>query len=276
MDETHRTTDPSQWQQPLPFDDEADRPAPYALTARARRAVAPQDVPDLAVVSRQTPAEPDEGALEEPGDTRPARARALRRAGTAVNAIARSLEVDELVVRAWLGDLAGRGTCARPLALLGEPRSHVGPSRAFERARDQALADARDRIDADPAFAAGLGLITGTADVDAHSVSVRTADPRVAATVVRWLVQHAEAAPGRFRVVLRLAPTAAADLARHRWGQALGLPLEQIAHTRTREASPEGEEALVRLADPVVAGAVSGWAEALLEPPSPEPAGAAF
>lgn len=273
MDETTRT--PDQWQQPLPFDDEADRPVPFALTARARRAVAPAEIPSLSVV-RPVEDGIDDGAVDAPGDTRPARARALRRAGTPVAGIARALEVDELVVRAWLGDLAGRGGVARTVALVDTDRDDARGSRTFERARVQAQATAAERLADDAAFAAGLGLVTGIADVDEHSVSVRSADPRVTATIVRWLLASTDAAPTRFRVVLRLHPEAAADLARHRWAEALGLPVEQVAHTRTRETSPGAEEALVRIADPAVAGAVSGWATALLEPTSPEPVDAAF
>lgn len=273
MDETTRR--PDQWQQPLPFDDEADRPVPFALTARARRAVAPAEVPDLSVV-RPVEDGPEDGAVDDPGDTRPARARALRRAGTPVARIARVLEVDELVVRAWLGDLAGRGAAGRTVALVPTDRGEARGARVFEQARAQAQATAADRLAGDAAFAAGLGLVTGIADVDEHSVSVRSDDPRVAATVVRWLLASTAAAPARFRVVLRLHPEAAADLARHRWAEALRLPVEQVAHTRTREARPGAEEALVRIADPAVAGTVSGWAQALLEPTSPEPVDAAF
>lgn len=278
MDETRGT--PPRAQQPLPFDDEADHPVPYALTARARREVAPEDVPDLTVVGRRGSRRageggPDDGSLDTPGDTRPARARALRRAGTPVAAIARTLQVDELVVRAWLGDLAGRGA-AHAVSLIPEEQPRSRSSRAFEQARTRALGTATERLARDAEFAAGLGLVSGIAAVDEHSVSVSTEDPRVAAAVVRWLQRHADAQPARIRVVLRLAPGAAADLARHRWAQAMGIPLEQIAHTRSR-STPEGcQEALVRLADPVVAGSVSGWSQALLDPPSPEPVDAAF
>ena len=285
MDETRqlpprtprRTRDtPPQVQQPLPFDDESDRPVPYALTARARREVAPEDMPALAVVSRPGAVADAPGALDEPGDTRPSRARALRRAGMPVSAIARTLDVDELAVRAWLGDLAGRSAPGSPGTLAEVAASTSSPSVTFERARERARASAADRLEQDPTFAAGLGLLAGIADVDEHSVGVSTDDPRVGATVVGWLLRYTDATPGRIRVVLRLAPTAAADLARHRWAQAMGLPVEQIAHTRSRATVEGREQALVRLADPQVAGAVTGWSQALLDPPSPEPLDAAF
>jgi hypothetical protein len=278
---TRRTRDtPPQVQQPLPFDDESEHPVPYALTTRARREVAPEAVPDLAVVRRpgvaadtgtETP-----GSLDEPGDTRSSRARALRRAGMPVSAIARTLDVDELTVRAWLGDLAGRSVPGRVGTLPGMAASPSPGSLTFERARAHARATAADRLEQDPSFAAGLGLLAGIADVDEHSVGVSTDDPRVAATLVGWLLRYTDATPGRIRVVLRLAPTAAADLARHRWAEAMGLGIEQVAHTRSRAEVEGREQALVRLADPEVAGTVTGWSQALLEPPSPEPLDAAF
>jgi hypothetical protein len=90
----------------LPFDGVADAPIPYSLTARARRTVAPDDLPALRVISDPpaptTPA--DAGAAQqlddERSDTRPARARALARAGTPLPAIAQQLDVDELLVEA--------------------------------------------------------------------------------------------------------------------------------------------------------------------------------
>jgi hypothetical protein len=274
---TRRTRDtPPQVQQPLPFDDESDRPVPYALTVRARREVAPEDVPALAVVRRPGVGADATGSLDEPGDTRPSRARALRRAGMPVSAIVRALDVDELTVRAWLGDLAGRSAPASPRTRQGGAAPPSSGSLTFERARERARETAADRLEQDPSFAAGLGLLAGIADVDEHSVGVTTDDPRVAATVVGWLLRYTDATPGRIRVVLRLAPTTAADLARHRWADAMGLGIEQVAHTRSRTTVEGREQALVRLADPQVAGTVTGWSQALLDPPSPEPLDAAF
>lgn len=284
MDETHETEadttreggPPRQVQQPLPFDDESDRPVPYALTARARREVAPADVPDLTVVRRSVGEDADRGSLDAPGDTRPSRARALRRAGMSVPVIARTLAVDELAIRAWLGDLAGRAAPGRTVTLLDGDRDASSTPDAFERARTSARTGGADRMADDPDFAVGLGLLVGLADVDEHSVGVTTDDPRVAATVVRWLLRYAGTTPGRIRVVLRLSPAAPADLARHRWAEAMGLPLEQVAHTRSRSTPEGGEVALVRVAAPEVAGAVTGWSQALLDPPAPEPLDAAF
>ncbi|MFP4312286.1 MAG: hypothetical protein ACLFS9_09965, partial [Nitriliruptoraceae bacterium] len=75
-----------------------DQPIGFALTARARRVVAPDSLPELSVVPAV--AEPVE---EDPDDTRPARARALRRAGVPVARIAAQLDIDPLLVTAWTG-----------------------------------------------------------------------------------------------------------------------------------------------------------------------------
>ncbi len=285
MDE--RRTTPPQVQQPLPFDDESETPVPYRLTARARREVAPEALPDLELITdlrgpRTGPTvEPDtdpgaeEGALDAPGDTRPARARALRRAGLPVSAIARQLDADELAVRAWLGGLAGR---RGPLRHASTPRrdERHGVSSEYDGARERAHRLAPGLLASDPAFAAGLGLVAGVADLDEHSVAVTTRDPRVAAAVAGWLLGHTATPAHRLRVVLRLGRGVAADLARHRWAEVLGIEVGQITHTRVRGVPDADEEALLRIADPAVAGTVAGWAQALLEPPAPEPLDAAF
>lgn len=279
MDE--RRTTPPQTQQPLPFDDESDDPVPYSLTARARRAVAPEALPALEVVpdagdatgvAEDVPGTED-GALDAAGDTRPSRARALRRAGLSLEAIARQLDADELAVRAWLGGLAGRARVHRRVARHAHGDAVAG-ARAVE--RERARARAPERIRRDPAFAAGLGLVAGTADIDAHGIAVTTRNPRLAATVGAWLVEHAAVPRSRLRVVLRLGRDVAADRARHRWAQELGLAIEQIIHTRVGNTAPDDEEALLRIGDARVAATVAGWADALLDPPAQKPVDAAF
>jgi hypothetical protein len=276
--ENERTTPPPA-QQALPFDDEADRPVPYALTVRARREVAPHALPDLEVVRpdavRPRAHEPaGEGALEEPGDTRPARARALRRAGVGLAQIVQQLQADELAVRAWLGDLAGGPPRAGASVVALPGSASRGPDPAILRAR--AAEHARARLEEDPGFAAGLGLFVGVGQLDAHGVGLSTTDPRLAATVVAWLVQHAGVAHERVRVVLRLGDRVAGDLARHEWSRLLGVPLERVTHTRWRGGTdPEAVEALVRVTDERLAATLSGWEDALLAGPR-SPVDAAF
>lgn len=111
---------------PLPFDDEMDAPVGFALTARARRVVAPATLPALSVVRTATSRPglvagtpsgpvgdgassdgPDELA-DDPRDLRPARARALRRAGLDPATIATRLGVDEAMARRWVADVVVR------------------------------------------------------------------------------------------------------------------------------------------------------------------------
>ena len=288
-------------QQPLPFDDAADDPIAYQLTARARRQVAPDALPDLRIVdgaapdttTARPPARPapvrdvPDGDLDLPGDTRPSRARALRRAGVALTTIADQLDVDELIVRAWIGDVtvhpaAGRRTSARRPRRSGVPNGSTATASSatdgasgeaalderrlrFETTRATARDAAAARMATDPAFAAGLGLLAGLAVIDEHAVTVTTSRPDVAARLQGWLVDHARADRDQVRVVLRLGPGVAGDLARHRWAQALGLPPEQVVHTRWRGAPrADAEEALVRLPDRELAATLAGWRDALL------------
>lgn len=282
-------------QQPLPFDDEADRPVSFALTARAKRVVAPQDLPSLSVVrdrvtrDRTGAVADDWPTAADPSDTRPSRARALHRAGRSASAIAEHLAVDPLLVRAWVGSAAGPAVSVVP---AGDDR---GPSpseaarsaddgtnphhqeTAFHLGRAAANEEARDRLRRDPGFAAGLGLLTSIAEVDRHAVTATTCDQDVAAAVLMWMDGHLAIDPGRVRVVLRVGPRGAGDLVRHRWAARLGIDRDRIAVARWREASdPEAVQALVRVADPAVAATVAGWRDALLAPPGPDPAGVAF
>jgi hypothetical protein len=284
-------------QQPLPFDDGADEPIAYALTAAARRVVAPESVPPLRVVP----------ATEERGDTRPSRARALRRAGLEPRAIAAALDVDELLVRAWVDDVAGRrperGTVRRllPPDELGaghrdraadehtvgatadhgnerdEPADGDGEEAvARGLARASAHREGQRRLAEDPAFAAGLGLLAGAATVEPTATTVVTADLRLVVRLLGWLKDRTGLEADGVRVVLRLGRNVAGDLARHRWAEALELPIDRIAATRSRGvAEPSTVEALVRVTDPTVAVQVAGWCDAFFDP-APAEVDAAF
>lgn len=270
----------------LPFDAAVDEPIPYALTARARRAVAPQTLPGLTLlpeaddpadVAQPSLSEVVPDALDDPSDLRSARARALRHAGVDIDDIAGELGVDPIVVRAWVDDIAPvrsarrrlRAVPSRPGAATG-PAPGVGDARrraeaVFEATRSGARRAARDRVDADPAFVRGLGLVTGVAEVSPQAVVVTTRDVAVARAAVRWLTGTVELDAARLRVLLRLAPQVAADLAVHAWQEAIGVAGERIQHTRWRQApTATSVEAIIRITDPRVAGALAGWRDALL------------
>lgn len=273
----------------LPLDLDPDDPVPYRLTPKARRVVAPDTVPTLEVVAPPTPgvdADVDDHEvpvdLDDPHDPRSARARALRRGGMSVVAIAQRLDVDELAVRTWTGDLDLRGrrrprlravrptqddtAAARPVPADDEAsddrlaRHHV----AFVQARRDA-ADGAAPLMADPTFVRGLALTVAAADIDQHALLVALRDRDVARTVRAWLVDHAGVDVRDLRVVLRLGATAGADLVLHRWADSLALPPDRIARTHWRSApSEDAVEVLLRVRDARVAARVAGWRDALL------------
>jgi hypothetical protein len=271
-------------QVPLPFDDEAEQPIPFALTARARLTVAPHALPALRVLP--APPAPTRGPaidappvdVDDPSDTRPARARALRRSGVAVADIAAQLAVDELLVRAWTGNVAvarparrpGRGTgpavAAEALHAGGRDAREEAARTAFELARAAARDVARARLADEPALAAGLGVLAGIAEITPAAVDVTTTDPRLAGAVVRWLTEVLGADRIEIRLVLRVGPRAAADLARHRWGRAVGVAPERIRTTRAvAGVNDEVVEGVLRLVDADLAAAAAGWRDALLD-----------
>jgi hypothetical protein len=267
---------PAGTQVPLPFDDEAEAPIPFALTARARRTVAPHVLSALRVVT--TPAssrvEPPPVVEDDPSDTRPARARALRRSGRSTADIADELGVDELLVRAWAGHVpvarpassASSRSSARPAERRSGRQAQEAARAAFERTRQAARDIARSRLAAEPGLAAGLGLLAGVSDISPTAVDVTTADARVAGAVVRWLTEVLGADPSEVRLVLRVGPRAAADLARHRWAQAVGLPPERIRATRAvSSATDDAIEGVLRVVDADLAARAAGWRDALLD-----------
>jgi hypothetical protein len=282
-------------QVPLPFDDEVDVPIPFALTARARRTVAPHDLPALRVLPAprdQVPAGAVPDVADDPTDTRPARARALRRSGSATDAIAEQLGVDELLVRAWtagvavarpartsasgssrrgatsVADAPGGGAPPEPLHRGGRDAREEAARTAFELARAAAAATARERLSQEPRLAAGLGILIGIAELSPTAVDVTTDDPRLAGAVVRWLTEVLGADPSEVRVVLRVGPRAAADLARHRWARALGTTPERLRATRAvASVRDDAVEGVLRIVDADLAAAAAGWRDALLDAP---------
>lgn len=237
----------------LPLDDE---PIPFRLTARARRVVAPDALPELRVVEDAPP------AAQEATDR--ARARALRRAGLAPDAIARRLDRDELLVRAWVDGVgAGSRSGAAGLRAVPSPSARPDPApgvRPFVAARAAALPSARRDL-TDPAVAAGVGLLVA-ADVDERGVTLRSDDLDLTGLAVTWLRRHLQV--DRVRVVLQCGPRAAADVARHAWGRALGVAADACIVARWPDApTPTAVRALVHVPDPGAAGRLTAWRDAL-------------
>ncbi|HEX2027849.1 MAG TPA: hypothetical protein VHF25_07590 [Nitriliruptorales bacterium] len=264
----------------LPFDGPAgEAPVPYALTARARRLVAPDSLPDLAVVppasrpaTQPTPARPP-GPLDDPtdrSDTRPARARASARAGRDPAQIAASLGVDRQLVAAWCGDVrpprrtgrrrSGQGRDGRVAAV--QPAAVTRPPDAARTAARTAL---QRRSEAGDPTVAALALVVGLADLTAHAVALTTDDAELAALATRTLLEQTGVPRRRLRVVLQAGAGVARDLAAHRWAARLDLRVEAVT-AAPWPAAPhrDATRVSVRAADPVVAATVAGWRDALL------------
>lgn len=264
---------PAAEQEVLPLEPAAESPIPFALTARARRVVAPATLPDLTVVRG-----PSDGDEPDPGtDTRPARARALRRAGLGYTAIAAELGLDEGAVRGWCRSVAAArpGTSGHPATPDAAAGTTPGMGHRASRVREpddaelaqvtrQAAARATERLRDEPAFARDAGLVVGAAEIDRHGVTVRSGNRRLLAAVLRALGRWAELDPRRVRVVLGLAPDVAADILVHRWADELDLARERVTHTRTRDARDPAPRATIRIADEHLAATLAGWQHALL------------
>lgn len=263
----------------LPLDLDPDEPVPFRLTPKARRLVAPDQVPTLEVVGEDHATDPVPEDLDDPHDPRSARARALRRGGMSVADIADRLHVDELAVRSWVGDLTGSRRRHR-LRAVTPPRRPTPPTHdaqarlarrraTYRQERERAVVDGPRKL-ADPTFVRGLAFTVAAAEIDEHAVLVAVRDRDVATVVCRWLVAHAGADPRELRVVLRLGSAVGADLAVHRWAEALSLPLDRISRTVWRSApADDAVEAMVRVPDVAVAARVAGWRDVLLAGPGP-------
>lgn len=271
-------TTPPAAQPVLPFDDESDRPIPFALTARARRTVAPGSLPALTVVAgggAPAPADGDgAGPNEDHSDTRPARARALRRAGLSPPAIASRLRADELLVRAWVGETLS--AVAPPTVAPADAAAQAARA-AFEQGRRTAVDEARARLATDASFAAGVGLLSAVSETDLHTVTVAGHRPDLVLRALTWLREVAEVDPGRVRVVVRAGAGVAADTVRHDLAARLDVEPARITLARWPAApAPDATEVLVRVHDPRLAARVGGWCAAFLAPPDPSVADLAF
>jgi hypothetical protein len=223
----------------------AEDPIPYALTARGRRAVAPEE-PALRLVDGD--AAPDDAELD---DHRSVQARALRRAGMPVDAIANRLRVDDFTVRAWLG-----GHAAPPPTPVDD-RVDADAERALEEA---AVAAFDERFDSDPVFSAGVAVLGALSDVDGKAVILSSDRPAPLAQVLAFLRGEFGVAPANVRVVLRLGPVVAGDRAVNDWAAALDLPADRFRQVRSgRVPTSDGIEVLVRITGGGIATTVGTW-----------------
>lgn len=267
-------TTPPAAQPVLPFDDESERPIAYALTARARRTVAPASLPSLKVVTGAGPAGGPDTAQEDPGDTRPARARALRRAGLSPSAIATRLRVDELLVRAWVGETL---SAVPPPTVAPADAAAQAARSAFDEGRRAAADEARRRLTTDAGFAAGVGLLSAVSETDLHTVTLAGHRPELVLRALTWLRAVTDVDAGRVRVVVRAGAGLAADTVRADLAQRLEVEPARVTVARWPGApAPDATEVLVRVHEPRLAARVGGWCDAFLAPADPSVADLAF
>lgn len=237
-----------------------DEPIAYELTARARRVVAPQSLPDLSVV----PAPVDPAADPDPFDTRPARARALRRSGRSLDDVAATLGVDPGIARRWCGEVhpPRRSRRRTPPAAEDPPVSSTGDvSGATIAARDRFL-DAF--AEGDAVWTARAALVVGaTSTTTGYAGVLNVRDLAVASAAVAFLFDEFALDHRRIRVTLRVGAGVPIDQAIHRWADALGVPREHVVGARGDGPADE-VEASIRISVPEVAAAIDGWREALV------------
>jgi hypothetical protein len=248
-------------QQPtLPFAASADEPIGYVLTARARRKVAPETLPDLTVIPGK---EIDDGVWPDPHDPRPARARALRRSGRTIDDVAVELGVGVDLVSTWCEDVTPRRRRKPPV--VPRPTRELDP-----RIRHDARNRATGAIAGSAEQAAIGGLIAGIAVIAGSAVTVTPPEPAIAVPIIGWMRRHADAK--EIRAVVAVGPGVARDLVAQDWARRLGLPIGAVAHVPWAEApDPGAVRVTVRCVDPAVAAVVAGWRDALTESTSTDP-----
>lgn len=263
---------------PLRFDDEADAPIGFALTVAGRRVIEPDARPALRVVAPFGPPPrvrttagvtepPTADAAVDPGDTRPARARALLRAGVPVPTIAERLGGDTADVARWVEGVrpprAQRAARQPVRAAASTGGGRAAPEARASIPRRGAVSSARTRLTTDAAFARDVGVVAAALRRTGPT-AVLTLDRVVPATaVVRRLVEECGLDAYGLRVVLRVGPGVEGDRARHDWSEALGVPLDRVAAVRWQLAPDPGlVEAAVHVVDEAAVSALVTWVEA--------------
>ncbi len=256
--EPQPTKDPTQ---PSLLDEEL-APVPFTLTARARRVVAPESLPSLAIVTTSDGVDPKDDGEQEADDTadpRRARARALRRAGVTIEVIATELGVEAERAIRWTDDVTPAKPAQRRQEVSLRRRDQEAPA-AYVSGR----AAARAAWKRGTAVSHGAAMAAGFAEVTPFAVRLR-GELAVVAGILQWLRDATGVQDTVVRAQVAAAPGAALDEVAHRVAQRLRLPVEEIA-TRPWADAPDADavEVAVRIADPHLAGTIAGWREGLL------------
>jgi hypothetical protein len=238
---------------PLPFDDEAERPIPFMLTAAAQREVLGRDMPALSVVP----------ATAEPVDTRPVQARALLRSGMPVATVAAALGVAVSDVEGWTADLVDELARRRRTA---SRRTATVPADAAPRPAPSGAAPAAPRADArtvpaDPGRRAPLlaGLAFALAEIDERGVTLLHDRVEPVAVLLDALRASLPDFGQRMRVALRVGHDLPSDRVRIDVAARLGFDAGRIRIGRGGASSGSTLEIRVDVADARAAELVSAW-----------------
>jgi hypothetical protein len=241
---------------PLPFDDELDAPVRFSLTPRARREVAPEQVPALRLV----PPDGERGRAEvsapqDPTDVRPAQARALRRSGMPVPTIAAAIGADLRLVVGWTKDTEPVRRTARRV-----PRGHqaAAPAKAPARAREVPTRPLGARE------ARGMAVALAEFDTDLAGVGFTHARPEVLGAVLEEIRRQVPVADWRVRVAIRVAAELGVDRCRGAVAAALGVDAGRIVAGRWSDApTRDALEVSLHIADEDAARSVRVWMDGL-------------
>jgi len=250
---------------PLTFDDEVDAPVGFSLTPRARRAVAPGQVPALRLVPRERGG--DGAAVSvpsDPTDVRPAQARALRRSGMPAPTIAAAIGVDIDLVVNWTQDTAPvrhsapRGVKGRPTLPPSATPSGERPAPVRRRVSPRPI-DARE--------ARGIAVALAEFDADLEGVGFTHTRPELLGAVLAEIRRQVPVADWRVRVAILVAEELGVDRCRSTVAIALGVDEERIVAGRWSAApSRSALEVSLRVSDGAAAQAVRDWSDGLTGP----------
>lgn len=257
--------DPRDLRLALPFDDEGDRPVPFLLTAAARRALDPADVPVLRVVpaaataAAASPAPAPVPTGPDPDDLRPAQARALRRSGMRPATIAAAMAVEPATVEVWTADVV---TARRRPAAGGSARRAGAARVARDRGGPARVAAAGRRLAGkESAVAAGLAVALARIDEDGGAVTLSDERPDLVAAAFGAVRAEVALAADAVRVAARCGPALAGDRVRADLAARLDLRPDRIVVGRWHGApAADAVEVSVRIADRRAVRTVDAWA----------------
>lgn len=259
---------------PLPFDDGLDAPIGFSLTPRARRTVVPEQLPVLRLVAphegrvaRAGVAGPaarvQESEHDDPGDVRPAQARALRRSGMPVTTIAAAIGVDPDLVERWTRGAAPVRRRAAGRAVASRRAATTVPAASVTRASQPAPV----AVSGDAAGAIGMAVALATFDTDGSGVTFTHRSVEVVAAVLVQLRQHVAVDERRIRVAIRAAERLGVDRCRASVARTLGVPAETMLAGRWVDATSEDTiEVTLRITDPAAVATVVAWVEGVTAP----------